>query len=125
MSQLGGYMRRLGMWNRLAIVAATLFSLIFPTVNWFQQAEAIGKLQSTGYAACTRNTAYVPIDGKSQFAYCGDLWFKDMSAMRPGWGDWWPEVVMCLVASAIVYLLIWTAVSTIKWIWRGRAVGQS
>lgn len=118
-------MKRLGMWNRLAIVAAILFSLIYPTWDFLKKSEAANRLQTLGHEACMKNENYVPVDGKTQFDHCWDFWHVSMAPVQPNWNDWWPLAGISLFLSLIVYLLIRLAVAIAKWIWRGRSAGQS
>lgn len=114
--------KRLGMWNRLAIVAILLFS--FGAPSWYIISENMATAASleTGYELCVK-AAYAPeSDGSLSAVKCGELWDGN-DYMYKSWDEWGALVGVAFVFSVLVYGLIRAAVATIKWIWRGRSVG--
>lgn len=107
---------RLGFWNRLALVAGALTSLILPT--WFildHNAER-AEIGSAGYQACMERASQTlepnAVDG------CWEAWMTNWSFL--GWSDWISGVGATLVGCAVLYLLIAAFVWMAKWVWRGR-----
>lgn len=113
-------MKRLGMWNRLALVAFVVISLSIPTYWHFEEVGRLQKLEQVGYDACMANKHYRPYEGKTQFEHCWGFWREDFKPVGPSLDNWGINVTMVAILSAIAYLLAWAAVATIKWIWRGR-----
>lgn len=115
-------MKRLGMWNRLAVVAIALTTLIAPT--WFIVSERTRMVEvaGNGYSLCLK-AAFAPGgDGSITPESCSQTWFPD-DKWYPGWLEWWQAAGFVLLLCVVAYLLLWGAISTAKWIWRGRQVG--
>ena len=112
-------MKRLGMWNRLAIVAIILASLIAP--SWIVLAERAEILDrnSTGYEACMKGAFDPKGNGTLSPEFCSQNWFGDHQ-WYPGWTEWWQLVGAVFALCIFAYLLLWAAVATSKWVWRGR-----
>lgn len=113
--------KRLGFWNRLALVAAVAFSLIYPTYWLVQENAKSAKITNIGYDACMKNRYYRPYEGKTQFDHCWQLWKVDMKPTYPNADDWGIMVTATATLSVILYLLTFGVVWIAKWIWRGRA----
>lgn len=107
---------RLGVWNRLAIVGAGLFSLGGGT--WMVVSDNIerAKIQESGYASCI--AAVAEPNSNLSYEFCRKIWLTTQSSL--GWNEWAQAVAACAFAAAFVYLLILMAVVIAKWIWRGR-----
>lgn len=117
-------MKRLGMWNRLAVVAAATASLSYPTYWYAQETAKASRLEQAGYNACMANKHYRPYEGKTQFEHCWGFWREEFKSFGPTFDDWGALVGVTAILSAIAYLLIWGAVAIVRWIWRGRQIKQ-
>jgi len=117
-------LKRLGLWNRLALVAGIVFAFAVPTWSVYDDAKKSARLTDMGYQACMKNQNYVSTDGKSQFTYCWDFWHSLVKPARPSWDDWWIMVFGSAIGALIIYGLIWIVIATGKWIWRGREAGK-
>lgn len=118
-------LKRLGMWNRLAVVAAMLVS--FGGSSWMVLSDNLKttRARDGGYQLCVK-TAFAPnADGSLSAAECGKIWYTENPAYYQGWQEWWVGVGALLVLCAVAYLLMWASVAIAKWIWRGRTVSQS
>lgn len=117
-------LNRLGMWNRLALVAGTLFSVGSPTwIVWHDHQKA-AKLSRTGFDACMANQNFVATNDRSQSAYCWDFWYVKFKPLTPNLDDWGIMVTGCAVAALILYGIVWGTIATAKWVWRGREAGK-
>ena len=107
---------RLGAWNRLAIVAGALLTLVGPT--WFVISENSKnyKAHFDSYQACI-SLATQREDSKLAES-CWDIWMNDYSTF--GWTEWLEGVGIFAVISTILYGMIWLLVWVTKWVWRGR-----
>lgn len=112
-------MKRLGMWNRLAVVAIVLTTLIAPTWIILAERGKIVETNSAGYAKCMEAAFKPDSDGTLGPKSCSEIWFPD-DRWYPGWLEWWQTLGVILALCVITYLLAWAAVATVKWIWRGR-----
>lgn len=117
-------LKRLGLWNRAALVAGVVFSFAVPTWSVYQDVERARKLTDVGYQACMKNEHYVSMDGKSQFDHCWDFWHDLVKPAYPSWDDWWIMVFGAAIAAFLIYGLVWIVIATGKWIWRGREAGK-
>lgn len=112
-------MKRLGMWNRLAVVLIALTSIVAPTWLIIDQRAHIIETNSNGYKICMKDAALATADGGTSAASCSRAWFRD-DQWYPGWTEWWQTAGGVLLLCVIGYALIWLAVALAKWIWRGR-----
>lgn len=117
-------LNRLGFWNRLAIIAGTVFTFALPTREVYRDHSEARRLSDMGYQACMKNQHYVSIDGKTQDDYCWSFWNEVVKPSTPTWDDWWIMVFGCAVAALLAYGFLWIIVATAKWIWRGREAGK-
>lgn len=117
-------MKRLGMWNRLALVIVTFATFAAPVAIalniqndiyeskrvWLDQCYAIwdGRELEDGYSA-----------GRME---CLDDYLKPSETSV--WSDYWELALATLIVCAVLYALIWIVVATAKWIWRGREAGN-
>lgn len=107
---------RLGFWNRLALVAWVLASVGGGTYQVLSDNNKTYKALSSGYQTCMKMASEG--DGSVTGDFCYDSWLKNMHT----WGvdDWALFVGVYALGFAVVYLIIWAAVATSKWVWRGR-----
>lgn len=113
---------RLGIWNRLAIVAATLALAIFPT--WFIISENIrfAETHEKEYQNCVA-LALKPNDGTLTLQVCREIW-PIGGYPSYGWAQWIEMFIATFVFCILVYLIIWLMVWTARWVWRGRQLDQ-
>lgn len=112
----GGDMR-LGFWNRLAVVATVLAVAITPV---WTVSSYVGRAQ-------TRNEAFYDLCMKLAKAD-RDRWAAEDRCWQdrvnlpidPDPSLWWQSALSAFVACVVIYLLIWTAIATARWVWRGR-----
>lgn len=117
-------MRRLGMWNRLALVATVLFSFGWATWTVVSSNAAISESHHAGYQRCV-DAAYSPrSDGTLNVNECAKIWLEENDSAYQGWESWWIGVGAGFLLCAVIYLITWAAVATAKWIWRGRQSSQ-
>lgn len=119
-------LKRLGMWNRLALVLSVLAVAIVPVTiyqsyvsqayvnreHWYQDCRRINAGTGAGDLK-----AWLQRDEK-----CTDILTKPI--IKPSSGFYWEQVFLTAFACVIVYGLIWIVVATGKWIWRGRDAGK-
>lgn len=112
---------RIGLWNRLAIVATVLACIIAPIWIWLDIAFEIEASRQLWYETCTALADDQPVlaDSMAAHARCRDQRSEPSSL---GWDDWREFVGGTFVACIIIYLLIWAIAATVKWVWRGRNV---
>lgn len=115
-------MKRLGMWNRLAVVAIALTTLIAPSWFIFSERSKMMKVADDGYSRCLKIAFDPRSDGTLTPEVCSQTWFPD-DKWYPGWTEWWQTAGVVLLLCVFIYLLLWGAISTVKWVWRGRQVG--
>lgn len=125
---------RLGLWNRLAIVATVLAVMIVPVaiiadingdqmetqqrnyelcLKWANEAYDHARIETPAQAAAANSKLYAKI------AECGTE-HMGLSKYRPGWKDWREFVGGTLAGCAIIYALIWLIAWTCRWVWAGR-----
>mgnify|MGYP000966789817 FL=1 len=117
-------MKRLGMWNRLAIVAMTLATFITPSWVVLNERAEIVERQSVGYRACLKAALDPRGDGTLNVASCSENWFGDHT-WYPGWQEWWQLLGATFLLCVILYFISWAIVAVAKWVWRGRATSQN
>lgn len=108
---------RLGFWNRLALVVWVIASISSGTYHVLSSNNKTYKALSAGYELCMKMSGTG--DGSITGEYCYDNWLKNMHTL--GVDDWAAFVGLYALVFAVVYLALWAAVSTGKWIWRGRS----
>lgn len=107
---------RLGFWNRLAVVAAVLFSLGGATWMILSANMESSQRNADGYSACIAGVS-VPNSGLTVKS-CGDIWFKSTNGL--GWMEWFQAVGALALVAVIIYGIFWLSVWVVKWILRGR-----
>lgn len=114
---------RIGLWNRLAIVASALTMLVLPFYV-ILQAEA---QQQDGNLAQLKLCREIANLKKDDVAYegCWPLYQRALIASDGINWSYYREVVLAtLIFVAVLYLLIFAVVSTAKWVWRGRSASK-
>ena len=106
----------LGLWNRLAVVAAVLFSLAAPTWIVLSENRKNAIRNEEGYSGCIAQVRSPGTD--LTFETCREIWLTQVP--RLGWEDWYPLVGLFAVFAAVIYGVIWLSVWIAKWILRGR-----
>lgn len=119
-------MIRLGMWNRLALVASAVATIAVPLVISEQYVDQAYANREVYFQDCRRANAgtgkddlnaWLERDGK-----CMDELIKPLP--EPSAGFYWELTYSTAIGCAILYLLIWAIVATAKWIWRGRSIAD-
>lgn len=118
-------LRRLGMWNRLAIVAAPLGSLIGSAWIVLSENSEMSAARQKGYERCLESAFSPKSDGSLSAVECWDIWFENNPAYYQGWEEWITLAGFLFALCGVAYLIIWATVATAKWVWRGRQVNQS
>lgn len=112
---------KLGIWNRLAVVATSLAALIAPTWIWLDIAGDIDENRRNWHRICLELADHEKAVQDAVAARERCL----ADALRPhglGWDDWWEFAGGTLIVCGVIYLLIALAVFVSKWVWRGRDV---
>lgn len=106
---------KLGLWNRLAIVAGVLITLFAPTWLIITDRQKIIETHIGGYRNCVESIA-IPGSGLTH-DYCYETWLEYWT---PGWLEWFQAAGFAALFAALLYGLIWSIVWTAKWVWRGK-----
>lgn len=109
------------MWNRLAIVATVLAVIIAPL--WLMATIISSQAESRDalYRLCMGFAeSGPPAEYGAAIEKCSADRLSD--PYRPGMQKWREFALGTLVVCATIYGLIWLAVWTVKWVWRGRFV---
>jgi hypothetical protein len=113
---------RLGVWNRLAIVATGLGLLIAPVAFQIKIAGEIEEARSIWYNSCLDIARERPLEEMAAaIRDCDEERSraqKAHSAWR--WALWLEFAIATLITCAIFYTLIWGSVSVVRWVWRGK-----
>ena len=107
---------RLGFWNRLAVVAGVLFTIISPTWLVVSTNLEYAQVNEEGYSSCIKGVGQNGSD--LTFDSCRNIWLKNGSHL--GFDDWLPLAGAYAALSVFIYVVLWLAVWIIKWIMRGR-----
>lgn len=113
---------RIGMWNRIAIAASALASLVLPTLAWMDVASMNADARKFGLASCRTEVYSMSASAEVQdtVAACDKLWLP-INAWQPGWDLWAQLFGFTVIACALAYGVIWLLVWSVKRILRGRA----
>ncbi len=118
-------MKRLGMWNRLALVLTVLATVIVPAVVYEDYLSESYKNREVYYQMCRRTNAGTANGDMTAWlkrdAACMDELTKPVTP--PSANFYWELTYSTILGCVAVYLIIWAAVATAKWVWRGRQVG--
>ena len=115
---------RLGFWNRLAIVVGGIALVVVPTAVWFDMVKSHHESRNLSLELCQSiANRYLERDEYERYRIedqkCWDERWNSPDT-SPGWAVWWELVGGTAVALIVLYLLVWSAVATVKWVWRGR-----
>lgn len=118
--KLAHMIKRLGMWNRLALVLTVLAALIVPAVIAIDISNSLYESQQAWYDLCM---SY--LKGKElEASYLAESDKCRADLLKPlgtsVWDDYWINAFWTVVACAIIYAFVWAVVATIRWIWAGR-----
>lgn len=117
-------LKRLGMWNRLALALTVLAVLLAPPIAGVSVQNQLSQARETWLTDCRRlNEGTGKHDLKGYLEReerCWDDFTKPYDG--PSWDFYWEVAYGTLAICAVLYLLIWLTVATVKWIWRGRSV---
>lgn len=121
---------RLGLWNRLAIVATGLFVVFAPI--WIMRDMAVASRESglRGSKLChDYASAKLKTDIRDHKAItfpkdATDCYNEDDHRFyyQMNWNDWLVGAAGSLAFCAAIYALIWLAVFATRWVWAGRKV---
>jgi hypothetical protein len=109
---------KIGVWNRLAIVATVLALIVLPA--WFIVSANIdfAEAHEQGFQRCAERASQ-PNDGTLTYKACREIWPIGGQSSY-GWEEWREAVVATFIACIVLYGLIWLTVWVAKWVWRGR-----
>lgn len=115
---------KLGLWNRLAIVATVLALLIAPPAVMIDIAEDLNSSRDAWYNLCIRATEGLDLEAHSKATQkCIDERYPDNDPYSPfTWENWRQFAFATLVFCGVFYLMIWGISATVRWVWRGREV---
>jgi hypothetical protein len=119
-------MKRLGMWNRLAIVAAVLTLAIAPLWVISDQNRANFEAREAGLRLCRKLNAGTGKDDFEAWMERDQGCFDEFTRPLPklGWDFYLDALMWTAVICAVTYILIWLTISTAKWVWRGRQASK-
>ncbi|MEX3930856.1 hypothetical protein AB4Y32_03385 [Paraburkholderia phymatum] len=119
--------KKLGVWNRLAIVFTVLITLGVSAYFGIRDDQRIGKMGGDGWNSC--RTASIQ-RGHNYGSFWNDPDFKKCVAENEEFVESQELIILTkytpnrmlatLAVCGLVYLLIWLSVSVIKWVLRGR-----
>lgn len=118
-------MTKIGLWNRLAIVATGLALLIAPLWMMVDQLSGFRDYKKIEYDFCMSDAEEFLANGEAE-AYietqrkCSHQRFIFDDPLKPGWREWSVGLAATAMVCGIFYILIWLAAWITKWIWRGR-----
>ena len=107
---------KLGIWNRLAIVAGAVVTFVGPT--WLTlklNYEAVVR-NETGFSDCIRDIGKPNTD--LTYGLCRKIWQPPTDKL--GFAEWFQAALVFAALAASVYACVWLSVWVIKWILRGR-----
>lgn len=111
-----GWLNRLGFWNRLALVAAVLVTLVWPTWRAVAENRRQADALDAGFDICLAARAH-DVDA---FDACWDIWLagRTPAVDLDAWGIYTSLTALgCLAAYGVLWLL--TRIG--QWVWRGRS----
>lgn len=114
----------LGVWNRLAIVAAVLAIIIVPIGLMVLMFSDLSEGIRASYELCNRWATEGPVDLlDGTYKRCTDkmsLGYERAGDAAYSWSAWSSFALGTLIACAVIYALIWAAAATVRWVLRGR-----
>ena len=118
---------RLGLWNRLAVVATALAVLIAPLWISFDIASDVSAARHQSYNNCmtiAQQRMELNLERGEPATYTTDMDQCNKEFLVPGyalnWKDWSEFLGGTLIVCAFIYALLWAFVATAKWVWRSR-----
>lgn len=110
---------RIGFWNRLAIVAAGVFTLALPTYLHVDYVQDADNRRTVSRDLCIK---WAEAKETAHLATRDECWQDYFNTqIYPSSEFWWQGAGAALLISAILYTLILIVVLVSKWVWRGRA----
>lgn len=112
---------RLGMWNRLAFVAAIAAIVVLPLWGVADTNDNAGDIAGLGYRVCVEAGENNPrADIAAVDSECMAQFDRQFDRMRASWTTYG----VGLLATAILIMLVYGVIAGIawvaKWVWRGR-----
>lgn len=122
---------KLGLWNRLAVVATGLALIIAPAAIWLDADKASTENQVVYHELCLTIAEGDYKRNPDADAYekalnaCNEQAIQDAAKFGPGWDFWWEAVGATAFGCVVLYLLLWAVAATGEWVWRGRGIRTS
>lgn len=112
--------KRLGMWNRLALVLTVLAALIVPAAIAIDISNGLRESQQAWYDLCMSYLKGKELEDSylDEADKCRDDLLKPIDINA--WDGYWTNALWTVVGCAIIYGLLWAVIATIRWIWAGR-----
>jgi hypothetical protein len=106
---------KLGFWNRLAVVAGTLFTIGVP--SWFAIVSNVERNAQNHkeFEKCANQNVK---DVMGWIEFCANLHLNDDGKI--GWGDWLQLVALSAIAWMVLYIIVWVLARIAFWVWKGR-----
>lgn len=116
----GPMIKRLGMWNRLALVLTVLAALIVPAAIAIDISNGLRESQQAWYDLCMSYLKGKELEDSylDEADKCRDDLLKPIDINA--WDDYWTNALWTVVGCAIIYGFLWTVIATILWILAGR-----
>lgn len=119
-------MIKLGLWNRLAIVASVMALIVLPLWAVSDANRLASDIAGFGYRICVEQVERRPAaDVYAGDEACMKQFEKDFAKLRAGWQVYREALFFTAVACAVAYGLLWLVFAIGKWIWRGRETTKS
>lgn len=121
---------KLGLWNRLAIVLTGLALLVGPLAIQMHEKSYTTEIEFNNYSRCYKAASSKmerdldegrPVTFQADVDVCGENLERRLKVVDPyTWERWFAYAGAILGIAALIYVLIWLAVITARWVWRGR-----
>ena len=118
---------KLGFWNRLAVVGTVLAILIAPLAIMVDINAEVNDIREMSYNSCMKLVSDIyskdptaALEMLEEEKECWEFRFPDPDPAHQGWNEWREYALGTAQVCAILYALIWSIVSTYKWVLRGR-----